>query len=173
MSLAEAVTMIVEEMEKDSQAIPGRDSDPRLNAYAKQLRIALRCDAGRPQQTAPMFPPGFQPTGGPQTSENNPYIAAAREEFRKKKLEERRQEALGPLREPGGLVQLVGVPGSDGISTSVEVNEALAPGATPIIDGKVFRYEEDGKLHYAAQETGALLKARGATEETILRALGK
>ena len=161
MSLAEAVTMIVEEMEKDSQATPGQDSDPRLYAYAKQLRIALKCDAGRPQQTASMFPPGFQPTGGPQTSENNPYIAAAREEFRKKKLDERRQEALGPLREPGGLVQLVGVPGSDGISTSIEVNETLVPGVTPIIDGMVFRYEQDGKLHYDAEQTAKYLNSIG------------
>lgn len=82
---------------------------------------------------------------GPQTSENNPLVAAARAEFRKKARE--------PLPEAGRLVPLL-VPGKD--AEYVELPEVPPPGSMPVIDGRVWRADDEGKLHLAEEETKKL-----------------
>ena len=152
MSLADAVLAIADDMVEQAGK-EGDDVDLAsvcLRMYARQLRIAVKASAGQPQQA--MTVPNFY---GPQTSENNPHIAAARAEFRKQKEEAR-------VREAGGLVRLVGAPGTDDkVETMIPVDEPLKVGAMPVIDGKVWLYQHDGKLHYQAEETEKYLKSTG------------
>lgn len=159
MSLRDAIQVVIEDMEAEAQAKPGRDSDPRLNAYAKQLRLMLKASEGEVQPTQQrLLLPEVQ---------HDIEIQKAREEFR-------RQKVGSPQTSPGLILGGADLEEAfDGVQTLCTggpaddnwhaIDPKMPVGGKTMVAGAVYVLKQDtmgGRfLEFSAEET-AKLKAR-------------
>lgn len=153
MSLEAAVTIIADNMEKEAEDLKGKEETRyfcmSLKSFARELRTAVKASEGSSLGFGPMNPMAALLTGvGPQTSENNPLIKAAREEFRNKKRKTEAEEGLA-----ANMIELVEAGTDNSTPTFVEFPNEAPVGAKTEIAGKVYELKEDRKLHFSLEET--------------------
>jgi|ERR1700738_4384914 len=149
MSLAEAVTSIADDMDKevdDYLAVDTVDSTTAisgilvlLQSYAKMLRMAVKASGG---DVMPDIGGGIVTPDGKWHSPGW------------KPREER--EAIGELVDDSGgtaMVELVGCPDDVDGGTMVPINSAMPVGARTVVAGDVYVFQADGKLHWSEEFT--------------------
>lgn len=137
MSLAEAVLSVAEEMEKEAKHFEGDTSVSltariAIEAYAKQLRIAVKASQGN-------FPP--------QTTVLPEQVM----EDRAKQIRLRDQQVEAYQEENSRQLTLLQGGDSDGVAISAPPN--LPVGAKTLQAGQVYVKGEDQLFHFSPEET--------------------
>lgn len=153
MSLAQAVLEIAHEMEVSDWGetpVPPAEIEADYRSIAKQLRIAVKASEGSPQvQALPDL--GIPPLISTVIGGANKRIL--------EKSQENLQECMSTIKKvekaSSGMVELVGNPHSD-IPEFMPIDEQIPVGATPIVNGAVYRMEADGRLHFQEEPTRQL-----------------
>jgi hypothetical protein len=151
-ALSDAVLAIVEDMEKTVQTVPVSPEkvwEIIIRSWTQQLRIAIKASAGSEKNL------GLGTLLNPQ-AQHQAMIEKAREEFRGSKKRTEAEEGLGMV-----MTELVGFPVMDGVPTSIAIPPDTPFGAKTSINGMVFVYGEDRKLHFSREETEKQSRQRG------------
>lgn len=144
MSLAQVVLEIAQEMEESQYS-------KTLEGFVTQLRRAVKASEGSAQDNSPK--PSIFMT---EINAGNRRLL--------QESQENLQECMSTIKRvessSTGVVELVGNPHSD-IPEFMPTDENIPLGAMPIIQGAVYRMEQDGKLHYQEEPTRQLRTRHG------------